>query len=344
VTGWTRSRNFPVQGAYQGGYAGGGGDVFLTRVSPSGNAFTYSTYFGGEGEDVGSGVAVDAAGSVYVSGQTASSAFPLVRSAQQRPAGGGDAFVLKLNPARNELVFSMMMGGSEDDYGIAVQADESGSAYVLGRTRSSNFPVTRGAAQSAIGGGTDMFVAKVDAGTIEYATFLGGNGDDWAGGIAIDTAGTAYVSGWSNSPNFPVRNAAQTTYVGSATGSPTARFDGVSARVSPSGDSFLYSTYFGGRGEDIAQGIALDRSGQIWLVGFTNSPDLPSASGEFSQGEMDAFLARLSSDASVALLSAQPSTLRVSARLGDVTPTQITVPIRTTSGNTQLIRMLRGSS
>jgi uncharacterized protein (TIGR03437 family) len=333
VTGWTRSANFPVQSAFQGGYAGGGGDAFLTRVAPTGTSFTYSTYFGGEGQDQASGVAVDAAGSAYVTGRTSSAAFPLVQSAQTRIAGGpGDAFVLKLNPARNQLVFSVLLGGSDDDYGIAVQSDENGGAYAVGYTKSANFPATRGAVQTALGGGSDIFVAKVDEAGVSYATFIGGNGDDWAGGIAVDAAGTAYISGWTNSPNFPVRNAAQTTYIGSETRN---RFDAVSARVSPSGDSLLYSTFFGGRGEDVAQGIALDRSGQIWLAGLTSSADLLATSSPYAEGETDAFLARLSPDAAVALLSAQPSTIRLTARLGDAAPVQVTVPIRATTGNTQ---------
>lgn len=338
ITGWTTSRNFPVVAAYQGGAAGGGGDAFVTRIAPAGNELTYSSYFGGEAADFASSIAVDASGAVYVSGQTASSLFPVVGSAQRSIAGEGDAFVFKLNPARNDFFWAVLLGGSADDYAVGVRTDDAGNAYVVGRTRSANFPVSRGAFQPAIGGGYDMFIAKIDGGDVAYSTFLGGSGDDWPGGIAVGEAGSAYVSGWTNSPNFPVRNAAQTAYAGGTSRSADERFDAVSARLSPAGDTLLYSTYFGGRGEDKAYGIALDRAGQVWLTGTTTSPDLPSAAGQFSEGELgqsDAFLTRLSSDAGVVLLSTQPSTLRATLRLGDSIATRLNLEVRSTAGATQ---------
>lgn len=338
VAGWTTSTNFPLQGAFQGGYAGGGGDVFITRFAPSGGVLTYSSYFGAEGRDLASGIAVDAEGSIYVTGGTTSNGIPRVQSAQTRIAGGLDAFVFKLNRTRNEVVFSTLMGGAGDDYGIRVAVDPGGSAYVLGYTQSTDFPVTRGSAQSTLGGGYDMFVSRINAGAVTYATFLGGSGNDWAGGLAVDSGGSAYVAGWSNSPNFPVKNGAQTAYMGGDSPSSTQKFDAVAARISPGGDTFLYSTYLGGKGEDKAYGIALDRGNQVWITGTTTSADLPVPLGQFAvdgQGTTDAFVARLSPDTATALLSSLPATVRLTARLGDATPSQTTVAVNSTGGATQ---------
>lgn len=334
VTGWTRSLNFPVRNAVQGATAGGASDAFLTRVDPAGRTFTYSTYFGSAGADAAIGVAVDAAGMVYLTGSTTSPAFPSVRPLQPALGGGTDAFLVKLNPVTNDILYSTFLGGTLDDSGIRVAVDSEGNAYTFGYTGSADFPTTQGAVQRKFGGKTDLFVAKVTpAGTLRFATFLGGSGDDWAGGIAVDELGTAYVAGWTNSADFPSHNPVQPAYMG-GDGSISQRFDGVVARLAPGGDSLLYSSFFGGSGEDRAYGIAVDASGTVRIAGTTTSVNFPAAAAggitPASIGAGEAFVARLSADNSVSLLTAQPSSLSVTARLGDTAAQQIPIALRST--------------
>lgn len=334
VTGWTLSPNLPVQNAWQGGYAGGGGDTFIAAFDPAGAALLYASYFGGPGRDLGSGIAVSAEGNVLVTGATNGDGFPLVRATQSRPGGGMDAFAIVLNPRRNELLLSTLIGGSGEDWGIRVASDPAGNAYIAGYTDSLNFPATRGAVQTSFGGQTDIFVAKFSPnGESRYATYLGGVGDDWAGDITVDAAGTAYVSGWTNSSNFPSRNPAQTRYAGGDNS--LTRYDGVVARLSPDGDALLYASYLGGTGEDKAYGVTLDRSGRLLVAGTTTSRNFPGAINEFSGGvtsNTDVFVAQLSADSAISLLAAQPGAINVTVRAGAVDTPSVSVALTSTGG------------
>jgi len=213
VTGFTSSTNFPIAGAYQGANGGGYYDAFVTKLSAAGSALTYSTYLGGTGQDMGSGIAVDSAGSAYIAGYTASTNFPTA-SAHQGTNGGGqyDAFVTKLSAAGSALTYSTYLGGSGGDQGQGIAVDAAGSAYIAGYTASTNFP-TASAYQGTNGGGTDAFVTKLSAAgsALTYSTYLGGSGDEYGSGIAVDSAGSAYVTGYTSSTNFPTASAYQGT-------------------------------------------------------------------------------------------------------------------------------------
>ena len=326
VTGWTRSSNFPSRGSNQQGPAGSGSDTFVTKFAPSGTV-TYSTFVGGNGDDLATGIAVDAAGSAYVTGGTLSTVFPgpvnVVRS-----AGGYDAFLYKLTPAGNSLAYSTLIGGSAEDFGQRVALDPLGGAYVTGYTRSSDFLTTPGTAQRVSAGGVDSFVVKMTpAGdAVAYATLLGGNGDDYGYGIAVDNAGTAYVCGWTNSTNFPSRNAAQQGFGG-------GRNDGYVARLTPSGDSLLYSTYIGGSGEDKIYGLALDRSGAVTIAGQTDSTNLPRATNSLSSSTLktaDVFLGKLSADAAISILTATPLGLSFESKIGGPVPQPQSISLTST--------------
>src|SRR5438477_2498195 len=176
----------------------------------------YATYLGSSGWDYGSGIAVDAAGSAYVTGSTSSADFPTANALQAAKAGFQNAFVTKLNPTGSALVYSTYLGGSRGDEGFGIAVDAAGSAYVTGGTGSADFPTTAGAFQTTYGGG-DAFVTKLNAtGTaLVYSTYLGGSRGDGGFGIAVDAAGSAYVTGSTNSTDFPTTpGAIQTTYSG----------------------------------------------------------------------------------------------------------------------------------
>ncbi len=240
VTGFTSSTNFPTTaGAFQTTYGGGPDDAFVTKLNPAGSTLVYSTYLGGSGNDLGFGIAIDAAGNAYVTGSTSSANFPTSPGAFQTSFGGvgplsfGDAFVTKLNLTGTGLVYSTYLGGSGDDEASGIAVDASGNAYVAGDTNSTNFPTTVGAFQSTLGGvGTfglgDAFVTRLNptgAGLV-YSTYLGGSGNDAGFGIAVDALGNSYVTGQTESTNFPTTPGAFQPALGGG-------FDGFVAKVSP---------------------------------------------------------------------------------------------------------------
>ena len=192
--------------------------LFVAKLNAAGDALLYSTFLGGSGSDGASGIAVDSDGNVYVTGVTESTNFPVINALQQGYAGKatvngpGDAFVVKLNASGSALVYSTYLGGTGDDNALGIAVDLPGNAYVTGWTTSANFP-SANAFQNAFGGGpTDTFVAKLnpDGSALGYSTYLGGNGIDGdangRGGIAIDSAGSAYVTGYTTSTNFPLEH------------------------------------------------------------------------------------------------------------------------------------------
>jgi hypothetical protein len=162
------------------------------------------------------GIAVDTAGNAYVTGRTQSPDFPTVNPLQPTYGGGdSDAFVTKVNPSGSALVYSTFLGGSNEEFGFGIAVDTAGNAYVTGATLSPDFP-TVNPLQPTLGGGFDAFVTKLNpSGTaLVYSTFLGGRDLDRGNGIAVDSAGNAYVTGETSSPNFPTVNPLQPTFGG----------------------------------------------------------------------------------------------------------------------------------
>ena len=277
VTGVAYSSDFPTLNPIQGSLAGGIGDVFVTKLNAAGSALVYSTYLGGSGEEVGRGIAVDASGNAYLTGDTSSTDFPTTNPLQGAHAGGlEDAFVTKLNAAGSALVYSTYLGGSDGDYGQGIAADASGNAYVTGFTLSTNFPVANAFqpanAPSPWGFSTrDAFVTKLNAtgSAFVYSTYLGGNSEDDGHGIAVDASGSAYVTGSTWSTNFPTASPRQGTNAGAS--------DAFVTKLNAAGSSLAYSTYLGGFGIDSGQGIAVDPSGSAYVTGWTSSTAFPTA-------------------------------------------------------------------
>ncbi len=292
VTGYTTSSSFPTQSAYQSGYQGGTRDVFVTKLAPVGNALAYSTYLGGSGDEWGWDIAVDGAGSAYVTGYTASANFPLQSAYQSANHGGSsEAFVTKLAPSGDSLVYSTYLGGAGADIGRGIALDGAGSAYVVGITDSNDFP-TQSPLQANLKGAANAFVTKLAPGgsTLTYSTYLGGNGTDDGRGIAVDGAGSAWLTGFTNSTDFPTRAPYQSSYQGGP-------YDPFVTRLMPDGSDLVFSTYLAGNGEDRSVAIALDGSGSAYIVGYTNSTDYPIRAPYQSSrrgGTYDAFLTKLS--------------------------------------------------
>jgi len=299
VTGGTVSANFPTTSPLQSANAGLF-DAFVTKLDPTGKV-VFSTYLGGSGNEndfrsgvESSGIAVDPAGNVYLAGRTSSIDFPVV-SAMLPSYGGGDydAFVAKLSGDGKALLYSTYLGGEANDSANGIAVDSGGAVYVTGGTRSLNdFPITAGAFQSSSNGQLEAFVTKIDpaqagAASLVYSTYLGGLGIDRGTAIATDAAGTAYVAGRTESPDFPTRNPYQAFYGGAA--------DAFVTVVNATGSDLIYSTFLGGTGLDVANAIALDTAGNVYLAGETASPNFPIVNGFQTAigGSSDAFVAEL---------------------------------------------------
>jgi hypothetical protein len=301
ITGGTLSSNFPTKGTNQ--FSAGGVDAFVTKLDASGSNVIYSTYIGGVGDDFGSGIDVDSDNNAYITGDTTSTNFPTSGPFQGSNRGRQDAFVVKLNASGNGLIYSTYIGGSIGDAGIGIAVDPAGSAIVTGATNSVDFP-TINAAQQDNGGRFDVFVVKLNpaGNSLAYSTYVGGDGTDFGIGIAIDSSGSAYITGSTTSLNFPIASPFQSSYNG---GVP---FGDVFVTKLSSTGAFRYSTYFGGSESDFGSGIAVDAEGNAYIAGGTLSSNFPTVNARqtnYGGGRDfgDAFIFKLNSIGNMPLFS-----------------------------------------
>jgi hypothetical protein len=298
VAGWTGSADFPTVNPIQptfGGGPPGTDDAFVLKINAAGTAVVYATYLGGDGEDEGLAIAVDAAGDAFVTGNSASTNFPTQNAIQPPNSGGMDAYVTEINAAGTAYVFSTLLGGSADDSSRAIAVDSGGSVYIEGNTLSSDFP-TKNALQPGLAGGNDKFVTKLDpSGThLVYSTYLGGSGDEGFGNylflpqtFAIDGAGDVYLAVGTSSLDLPTVNAVQSTSAGG--------HDGYIAILNATGTALLFATYLGGSGDDEARSVGTDAFGRPYVTGETNSNDFPTKNPiqPANAGNGDLFVARI---------------------------------------------------
>jgi hypothetical protein len=295
VTGYTYSYNFPVRNQYQSPHLGA--DAFVTKLdtNTSGTAsLLYSTHLGsGYAEDYGTGIAVATSGIVYVTGYTSASDFPVLHQVQTYQ-GGVDAFVTKLDTNASgaaSLLYSTYLGGSYDDRGTGIAVDAAGHVYVTGHTSSNNFSTHN--QYQADQGGTDAFVTKLTEVVNNYSTYLGGNFGEVSHDIVVDSAGIAYVTGGTDSTDFPVLGGPQINQAD--TDAFVVKLDTNASGAA----SLLYSAYLGGDRHDNAQRIAIDSSGIAYVAGYTDSTDFPLLNQyQIDQASRDAFVTKLDTNAS----------------------------------------------
>ncbi len=291
VTGSTGSSDFPTVNAVQR-RRGGRGDAFAFKLNPSGSALLYSTYLGGSKDDFGNGIAVDSAGSAYVTGATESKNFPTRNALQGANGGGRDAFVAKLTPAGGVLVYSTYLGGNGKDTGDAIAVDPTHNVFICGASGSTDLPRAH-VLNNTIGGDNDAFVARLDAAgsRLVYDDLIGGNDIDEAYGIAVDGARDAYITGYTASPNYATTaRAAQRRYGGGPR-------DAFVAKVDASGNTLLYNTLLGGNADEVARAIAIDGAGDAYVVGDTTGGAFPvtrdGLQRAYGGGAHDVFVAEL---------------------------------------------------
>lgn len=307
ITGYTSSMDpaFPVTVGPDLSFNRGGMDAFVAKVNAAGTALDYCGFIGGSGDDYAYAVAVDPSGNAYVTGYTSSteSTFPVIMGPDLTHNGLFDVFVAKVNAKGTALDYCGYVGGAGHDYGRGIAVDASGNAFVTGYTFStaSTFPVA-GGPSLVQSGSNDAFVAKVraDGKALGYCGYIGGSGQDFGRGIAVDASGNAYVTGSTNSTEttFPI-------VVGPYT-SANGDFDAFVAKVNAEGTELLYSGYIGGNSEDVGSGIAVDGDGNAYISGYAASSDssFPVNMGpnlSHNGGYYDAFAAKVNAEGSTVI-------------------------------------------
>ncbi len=260
----------------------------------------YSTRLGGTGDDAGYAIALGPAGDAYVTGETSSTNFPGATASRRALGGSTNVFVAKLSADGSHVVYATYLGGSGADVGYGIAVDNGGNAYVTGDTRSADFPLAM-PWQDKLAGAADVFVAKLnaDGSRLLYSTYFGGSGGERGLGIAVDPAGSAYVTGYTNSTDLPVANAFQKAFAG-------GNADAFVLKLNPDGLAPVYATYLGGGNDrpDIGTSIAADADGNAYVTGFTNSLDFPTAHPlQPFRGPTDGFVTKFNPSGSALIYS-----------------------------------------
>lgn len=287
ITGETSSVNFPVSSAAFQPSLAGVDDAFVGVFTPGGLR-QWLTYYGGTFGDIAKGVTYDAAGNILITGGTASSNFPITAGAfQGAQRGAGDAFLVKMSGG-GARIWATYVGGSNYDLAGGITSDDSSRAIIVGQTESNDLSVGVGAYRGFRSGGDEAFLFVFNAnGAREWATYYGGNLDDVANGVDADKHGNITFVGTTYSGNFPV---SPSTIQGSRNGTS----DAFAVKFSRTGGR-LWATYFGGGGDDAANAVAMQASGNVLMTGWTGSANFPILSGyQLSYaGGIDAFATKI---------------------------------------------------
>ncbi len=304
ITGQTDSTNFPTSGGVPPNSNAGGFDVFVTKISPSGSSVVYSTYVGGAGNDSGNAIAVDSSGDAFVTGGTSSNNFPTTHGAFQTTYGttaASNAFIFELSPAGDALTYSTYLGGTVNDVAYGIALDSSGNAYSVGVTSSADFP-TLSPLQTCAGDYSGFLSKLNSAGTaLVYSTCLslGGSIGDAINAVAVDSSGNAYITGATSSSSFHTTSGAVQTQFGGVS-------DAFVTVINAAGNNYIYSTFLGGSGSDVGNGIAVDSLFNVYVTGSTGSSNFPVKSAyqsAFAGGNADAFVTKINPTGSALVYS-----------------------------------------
>lgn len=320
ITGYTASADFPTTiNAYDRIY-NGNGDSYVSKLDATGSDLIYSTFIGGSNIDHSIAITVDNDKNAYITGYTNSSLdFPITLGAYDTTNNGSyDVFVMKLDTTGSSLEYSTFIGGSSDDFCYGICIDSIQNVYLCGRTESANFPVTPGAFDTIAHPGfwhIDSFISKLNAAGsgLIYSTYLGGDGDDIAYAITLNSTGNAYITGMTTSSDFPTTLNAVDRTINNA-------YDVFVTELNATATVVLYSTFLGGTehwGES-GRSIAVDNVGTMYVTGATLSSDFPITPGAIDSTYNSGNLLILNGgDAFIAIINPAHSTLLYSSYLGN---------------------------
>lgn len=284
ITGQTYSNDYPIKtGAYRDSMKGSG-DIFVTKLNSIGKNLFFSTFIGSNESDIGYDIFIDKFGNSYLTGNS------------------GKSFAAKLNSTGSALIYFKEIGTGKS-YKIA--SDSLGNAYICGSANSSSYPVTTGTFDTVYNGGADDAVItklKPNGKSLIYSTFLGGAGDDQAYGLTINSTGYLFVSGYTNSPDFPVTvGVLNTSHEGDENYA-----DVFLSKLNPDGNFLNYSSLIGGNINDWAYSIAIDNSENTYITGLTTSINFPVSPGAYDKifnGGDDVFVSKVNPYASLIVYS-----------------------------------------
>jgi len=295
ITGTTRSSDFPTTSGCYDDSSNGNNDVFIAKLNLDGSNLIYSTYVGGDDVDSGESIALDSGNNAYVTGYTNSNDFPTTTDCYDGTHNNAwDGFVCKINSGGSNLIFSTLVGGSDNDESYAIALDSNNNAYIAGATRSSDFPTSLSCYDDSLNGDYDAFVVKLNAegSKLIYSTFIGGSHGDGGFNIVLDSSNNAYITGMTRSSDFPTT---PSCYDNSLNGD----YDALIIKLNSDGSDLLYSTFVGGNGLEYGSGIAIDSTNRIYIGGATESNDFPITDDSFDSsynGEQDVFLFKVNTE------------------------------------------------
>lgn len=302
VVGTTESDIFPTtSGAFDTTH-NGSKDIFVSKMAADGGSLVYSTYIGGNDTDEGNALAIDTAGSVFLTGLSRSPNYPTTAGAYDTTWSSGqfDVIVTKLNASGNQLLYSTYVGDTNYEFGSDIAIDLTGNAYITGYTNTP-FPTTAGAYDTIPNGGTyDGFVTKLNpSGTaLAFSTLLGGQASEFSYGIAIDNAGNAVVTGLTQSGPDGGGNGAFPTTAGAFDTTFGGSTDAYVTKINSLGSGLVFSTFLGGTGNESGNAVSLDQIGNIYVAGDTGSLDFPITSNAYDQtyggsSNLDIFVSKI---------------------------------------------------
>ncbi len=286
VAGESSATNLPVTVSLQQqnrGYI----DGFVAHFNAAGNVLLYSTYLGGEAEDIGRCIALDAAGNVYVGGSTQSSDFPTLNPFRVPLTFSTEGFIAKINPTATALVYSSYLGGFDTDLVTDLALETDGSVYLVGYTHSHDFPLVNPMFPRDQRSAFLVHVNSAGSGLL-HASTLGGALDDEAHAVALDGQGALFLTGYTGSDDFPLVRPLQAVHGGAA--------DVFVAQVDLSGPTLAFSTLLGGNANDFAYALALDPAGAVYVAGETQSdlfPTVEALQAQRASPATDAFLTKI---------------------------------------------------
>jgi len=285
ATGLTSSNDFPLINESNNTYSGNG-DCFITQLSFNGTSLLYSGMFGGSEVDTGSDLVIDKNGTIYVTGTTRSSDFPVLNAIDISLSGYSDAFIVVIDEFQ-ALEFSTYYGGNSYESGTSLAFDLEGSVIIAGETKSSDFPLLNPFDDTLDNDEYDGFVAKLNLNDMNliYSSYIGGSGIDSVESILLDAASNIYIVGTTSSSDFQSSSSFDDTFNGIN--------DGFLMKLSSNGSNLLYSTFIGGSGGDSCSSMSFGDSGSIWVTGSTWSEDFLTANSSFDEyrgGTSDCFL------------------------------------------------------
>src|SRR3989338_6670718 len=292
ITGETSSTDYPTVSGYDSSH-NGSDDAFVSKLDSTLSSLSASTFIGSSDDEVSEAITLDSSGNVYITGETSLTDYPTVSGYDSSHNGSDDAFVSKLDSTLSSLLASTFIGGTADEPSFGITLDNSTNVYITGDTYSTDYPTVSGY-DSSHNGSDDAFVSKLDStlSSLSASTFIGSSDFDESVAIALDSFDNVYITGLTNSTDYPTVSGYDSSHNGSD--------DAFVSKLDSTLSSLSASTFIGSSDYEQSFAIILDNARNVYITGYTNSTDYPTVSGYDSShnGGSDVFVSYLDCDLS----------------------------------------------